>query len=53
MKQTHALASIYAQENCSHEDNNELKFPRLRQKETKCVTLRDSPLSIYNDPKKH
>ena len=27
MKQTHALASIFAQANCSDEDNNEFKFP--------------------------
>ena len=31
MKQTHVLASIVAQANYSDEDNNKLKFPRLKQ----------------------
>ena len=52
MKQTHALASIFAQANCSDEDNNEFKFPWLRQEEVKSVALRDMPLSIYNGPEK-
>ena len=51
MKQTHALASIFAQANCSDEDNNKFKFPHLKQEEIKSVTLRDIPLSIYNGPK--
>ena len=29
MKQTHALALIFAQANCSDEDSNEFKSPRL------------------------
>ena len=51
MKQTQALASIFAQANCSDEDND-FKFPRLKQGEIKSVALRDIPLSIYNGPKK-
>ena len=31
MKQTHALPSIFTQANCSDEDNNEFKFPRLKK----------------------
>ena len=30
MKQTHAIASMFAQANCSDKDNNEFKFPRLK-----------------------
>ena len=52
MKQTHALASIFAQANCSEEDNNEFKFARLKQELVKSVALRDIPLSIYNGPRK-
>ena len=52
MKQTHVLAWIFAQANCSDEGNNEFKFPRLKQEEVKIVALRDVPLSIYNGPEK-
>ena len=37
MKETHASASIFAQANCSDEDNKEFKFPRLKQEEAKSV----------------
>ena len=33
IKQFHTLASIFAQENCSDEDNNEFKFPQLKQED--------------------
>ena len=52
MKQTHALVSVFAQANCSDEDNNEFKFPRLKQDEIKRVALRDFLLSHYIGPKK-
>lgn len=48
LKQTHALVSIFAQTNRSDEDNNEVKFPRVKQEESKSVGLRDTLLSIYN-----
>ena len=43
MKQTHALASIFAQSNCFDEDNNEFKFPRLGQEESKVWLLETFP----------
>ena len=43
MKQTHALASYLAQANGSDEDNNEFKFPRLKQKEIKSVAQKTFP----------
>ena len=49
LKQTHALVSIFAQTNRSDEDNNEVKFPRVKQEESKSVGLRDTLHSIYND----
>ena len=52
MKQTHALASIFAQANFSNEDNNEFKFLRQKQEEVKSVVIRDIPLSICNGQKK-
>ena len=52
MKQTHALASIFAQAKYSDEDNNEFKFSRPKQGEIKSGAVRNLPLSIYSSPKK-
>ena len=35
MKQTHALALIFARTNYFHEGNKKFKFPPLKQEETK------------------
>ena len=51
MKQTHALASIFAEANCSDEDND-FKFPPLKQEEIKSTALRDISLSVYSGKKK-
>ena len=37
MKQTHALALIFARTNCFHEGNKKFKFPPLKQEETKIL----------------
>ena len=37
MKQTHALALIFARTNCFHEGNKKFKFPPLKQEETKTL----------------
>ena len=47
MKQTHALASAYAQANYSVKYKNEFKSRRLKQEEIKSLAFRDIPLSIH------
>ena len=51
IKQTHALATIFAQANACEKDNHQFKFTRLKQEEVKSVKLKDVPLCMYTGPK--